>query len=78
MRRLISIKTLLIALGPESDEQIARRYGVSRQAVWSWRLRGKIPPAYYLRMQRDLAQKGFEAPARLWGIGEDRRKSSCR
>ena len=79
MRRLVSIKTLLIALGPENDEQIARRYGVSRQAVQSWRLRGKIPASYYFRMQNDLAKLGFEAPARLWGIdGSKREPTTCR
>ena len=34
-----------------TDAELARRLGISRQMVWNWKSRGRIPPEWVLKVE---------------------------
>ena len=62
---LTTVDDVVAQLG--GTKRVARMTRCGVTAVCNWRARGCFPARFYVRMQTKLIEKGFVAPAKLWG-----------
>lgn len=69
LEQIDSVDAVIEALGglPEVQRLTEAR---SQQAVSNWKSRGRFSASTFLVMTQALRERGFTAPARLWGIAE--------
>jgi hypothetical protein len=60
-----SVDGVIEALG--GSAAVRKRYHVSSQVLWHWCAKGHFPPDCHAAMDRDLTERGYDAPSSLWG-----------
>lgn len=70
MVELATASEVMDALG--GNVGVAALTGNTPGAVWNWRSFGRFPSKFYLVMTEALAEKGYQAPASLWGMALER------
>jgi hypothetical protein len=68
MKELNSVDEVIAELGGPTAAARISALGVSAQAVSNWRMRKRLPAEKYLVVSSELRQRGFSAPASLFGI----------
>lgn len=68
MAQYTSAGAVIDALG--GTTAVAELTGSKLNTVSNWRAFGVFPPKTYLVLINELAAKGHEAPASLWGMKE--------
>jgi hypothetical protein len=65
MKRLYTASDVVKALGGHGE--VMRLTKANKQQLWNWEVYFEsFPPRTYWIMSRELARKGFHAPAHLW------------
>lgn len=70
MKELTSADEVIDALGGTFAVARIAALGIKPQGVSNWRQRKRLPAEKYLLISAELRQRGFSAPASLFGIPE--------
>lgn len=75
IRYLKTVEEVIDALG--GDEAVGRLTNHKPRAVAAWRyVLGALPSKTYVILRRALAEEGYEAPDKLWGMISHKERAS--